>query len=178
MLTAAIKKQIRTSFEAAKIQLSNFSNRSSQNKMIAEIARTLSGEYPKSNPILCVEAPTGTGKTMAYLISCLPIAKGRAFGVGVSSNIQREHLALFVQRCRKFLKECCKQSTCLLDLFAAWTPTWVFPLGMTVADIPVCSPKLKVDILQTQESDCEALGQAIDKLTQPSRSSTTANATA
>jgi len=43
--------------------------------MIAEIAKTLSGEYPKFNPILCVEAPTGTGKTMAYLISCLPIAK-------------------------------------------------------------------------------------------------------
>ena len=36
MLTAAIKKQIRSSFEAAKIQLPNFSNRSSQNKMIAE----------------------------------------------------------------------------------------------------------------------------------------------
>ena len=43
--------------------------------MIAEISKTLSGEYPKSNPILCVEAPTGIGKTMAYLISCLPIAK-------------------------------------------------------------------------------------------------------
>jgi len=57
MLTAAIKKQIRSSFEAAKIQLPNFSNRSSQNKMIAEIAKTLSGEYPKLNPILCVEAP-------------------------------------------------------------------------------------------------------------------------
>jgi len=75
MLTAAIKKQIRSSFEAAKIQLPNFSNRSSQNKMIAEIAKTLTGEYPKSNPILCVEAPTGTGKTMAYLIGCLPIAQ-------------------------------------------------------------------------------------------------------
>jgi len=75
MLTAAIKKQIRSSFEAAKIQLPNFSNRSSQNKMIAEIAKTLSGEYSELNPILCVEAPTGTGKTMAYLISCLPIAK-------------------------------------------------------------------------------------------------------
>ena len=75
MLTSAIKKQIRSSFEAAKIQLPNFSNRSSQNKMIAEISKTLSGEYPKSNPILCVEAPTGVGKTMAYLISCLPIAK-------------------------------------------------------------------------------------------------------
>ena len=75
MLTAAIKKQIRSSFETAKIQLPNFSNRSSQNKMIAEIAKTLAGEYPKSNPILCVVAPTGTGKTMAYLIGCLPIAK-------------------------------------------------------------------------------------------------------
>ena len=35
--------------------------------MIAEIAKTLTGEYPESNPIICVEAPTGTGKTMAYL---------------------------------------------------------------------------------------------------------------
>jgi len=52
MLTSAIKKQIRSSFEAAKIQLPNYSNRSSQNKMIAEISKTLSGEYPKSNPIL------------------------------------------------------------------------------------------------------------------------------
>ena len=77
MLTSAIKKQIRSSFETAKIQLPNFSNRSSQNKMIAEISKTLSGEYPKSNPILCVEAPTGVGKTMAYLISCLPIAKAK-----------------------------------------------------------------------------------------------------
>ena len=77
MLTAAIKKQIRSSFEAVKIQLPNFSNRSSQNKMIAEIAKTLSGEYPRSNPILCVEAPTGTGKTMAYLIGCLPIVQAK-----------------------------------------------------------------------------------------------------
>ncbi len=75
MLTSAIKKQIRSSFETAKTQLSDFSNRSSQNKMIAEISKTLSGEYAKSNPILCVEAPTGVGKTMAYLISCIPIAK-------------------------------------------------------------------------------------------------------
>ena len=43
--------------------------------MIAEISKTLMGEYPNSNPIICVEAPTGTGKTMAYLVSCLPIAK-------------------------------------------------------------------------------------------------------
>ena len=43
--------------------------------MIAEISKTLTGEYPDSNRIICVEAPTGTGKTLAYLVSCLPIAK-------------------------------------------------------------------------------------------------------
>ena len=77
MLSPTIKKQIRSSFEATKTQLPNFTNRSSQNKMIAEIAKTLTGEFHESNPILCVEAPTGTGKTMAYLVSCLPIAKAK-----------------------------------------------------------------------------------------------------
>ena len=75
MLTEALKAEIRASFEAAKKQLPGYSNRSSQNRMIAEIAKTLTGEYSDSNPILCVEAPTGTGKTMAYLIATLPIAK-------------------------------------------------------------------------------------------------------
>ena len=75
MLTTLIKKQIRSSFEEAKNQLPHYTNRSSQNKMIAEIAKTLTGEYKELNPIICVEAPTGTGKTMAYLASCLPIAK-------------------------------------------------------------------------------------------------------
>jgi len=75
MLNPKLKQQIRSSFEGAKNQLNNYSNRSSQNKMIAEISKTLTGEYPDSNPIICVEAPTGTGKTMAYFASCLPIAK-------------------------------------------------------------------------------------------------------
>ena len=75
MLTPKLKQQIRSSFDGAKNQLSNYSNRSSQNKMIAEISKTLMGEYPDSNRIICVEAPTGTGKTLAYLVSCLPIAK-------------------------------------------------------------------------------------------------------
>ncbi len=75
MLNPKLKQQIRSSFEGAKAQLNNYSNRSSQNRMIAEISKTLTGEYPDSNPIICVEAPTGTGKTMAYFASCLPIAK-------------------------------------------------------------------------------------------------------
>ncbi|MDC0491840.1 hypothetical protein OAN85_00970 [Candidatus Pseudothioglobus singularis] len=43
MLTPELKQQIRTSFDGAKTQLSNYSNRSSQNKMIAEISKNLDG---------------------------------------------------------------------------------------------------------------------------------------
>ena len=67
MLTSSIKTQIRSSFEEAKKQLTNYTNRSSQNKMIAEISKTLTGEYPESNPIICVEAPTGTGKSLSLI---------------------------------------------------------------------------------------------------------------
>ena len=96
MLTSAIKKQIRSSFDAAKTELPNFSNRSSQNKMIAEISKTLSGEYPESNPILCVEAPTGVGKTMAYLISCLPIAKANKKSLVIScANVALQEQILY-----------------------------------------------------------------------------------
>lgn len=59
--------------------------RHAQNKMIAEIGKTLGGDYPNSNQILCVEAPTGTGKTFAYLASGIPIAKERDKKLIVSS---------------------------------------------------------------------------------------------
>ncbi len=85
MLSDELKAQIRQSFEAAKNGMSGFKIRQAQNKMIAEISKTLSGEYPDSNPILCVEAPTGTGKTMAYLLSAIPIAKAKKKKLIVSS---------------------------------------------------------------------------------------------
>jgi ATP-dependent DNA helicase DinG len=85
MLTTELKAQIRQSFEAAKNGMPDFKIRHAQNKMIAEVSKTLSGEYPNSNPILCVEAPTGTGKTMAYLLSAIPIAKARKKKLVVSS---------------------------------------------------------------------------------------------
>jgi len=85
MLTTELKTQIRQSFEAAKNAMPDFKIRQAQNKMIAEISKTLAGEYPDSNPILCVEAPTGTGKTMAYLLSAIPIAKAQKKKLIVSS---------------------------------------------------------------------------------------------
>ena len=75
MLSDKLKTQIRKSFTAAKSGITGFVVRPAQNKMIAEISKTLSGHYTNSNPILCVEAPTGTGKTIAYLLSTIPIAK-------------------------------------------------------------------------------------------------------
>jgi ATP-dependent DNA helicase DinG len=71
MLSDELKAKIRDSFIALKEDMDGFQVRGSQNKMIAEISKTLAGEYD-SNKILCVEAPTGTGKTFAYLLSSIP----------------------------------------------------------------------------------------------------------
>ena len=85
MLSDELKAQIRDSFIALKSDMSDFNVRPSQNKMIAEISKTLCGDYPDSNKILCVEAPTGTGKTFAYLLSSIPIAKANKKKLIVSS---------------------------------------------------------------------------------------------
>ena len=111
MLTEALKSEIRASFEAAKKQLPGYSNRSSQNRMIAEIAKTLTGEYSDSNPILCVEAPTGTGKTMAYLIATLPIAKANDKKLVIASA----NVALQEQLLNKDIIEAQKYSTTPFD---------------------------------------------------------------
>lgn len=85
MLSSELKAQIRESFNALKIGMDGFIVRNAQNKMIAEISKTLTGEYENSNKILCVEAPTGTGKTFAYLLSAIPIAKNSKKKLVVSS---------------------------------------------------------------------------------------------
>ncbi|MDB3870044.1 ATP-dependent DNA helicase DinG [Candidatus Thioglobus sp.] len=85
MLSDELKAQIRDSFITLKSDMSDFIVRPSQNKMIAEISKTLCGDYQNSNKILCVEAPTGTGKTFAYLLSSIPIAKANKKKLIVSS---------------------------------------------------------------------------------------------
>ncbi|MBE8189744.1 MAG: ATP-dependent DNA helicase DinG [Candidatus Thioglobus sp.] len=96
MLSAELKTQIRNSFNAAKDAMPGFKIRQAQNKMIAEISKTLAGEHPKSNPILCVEAPTGTGKTLAYLLSAIPIAIANEKKLVISSaNVALQEQLLF-----------------------------------------------------------------------------------
>ena len=109
MLSNELKTQIRQSFEAVKTAMPNFKLRHAQNKMIAEISKTLSGEYQDSNAILCVEAPTGTGKTMAYLLSAIPIAKANKKKLIVSSA----NVALQEQLLNKDIPEI--QKYCAVD---------------------------------------------------------------
>ena len=47
-----------------------------QRQMIAEVANAL-GNAEAETPIAVVEAGTGTGKTIAYLVAALPIARAR-----------------------------------------------------------------------------------------------------
>lgn len=74
MLNPNIQKSIRESYQNLQHQLENFVPRRAQNYLVAEIARTLAGQYHKTNRIMVAEAGTGIGKSMAYLMSAIPVA--------------------------------------------------------------------------------------------------------
>ncbi|MGY4879504.1 ATP-dependent DNA helicase DinG [Vreelandella aquamarina] len=83
MLDDALKSEIQTAYRQVVDRLS-LTPRYGQRLMMAEIARTLGGismddEGKRQNDThVCVlEAGTGTGKTLAYLLSALPIAKAQ-----------------------------------------------------------------------------------------------------
>ncbi|MEH0873732.1 ATP-dependent DNA helicase DinG [Pectobacterium cacticida] len=72
-LSPAIKLQIGQWYKALQTQIPDFISRAPQRQMIAAVAKTLAGDYPRH---LAIEAPTGVGKTLSYLIP--GIAVGRA----------------------------------------------------------------------------------------------------
>ncbi len=74
MLTSNIQKSIRNSYQNLQAQLDNFVPRRAQNYLVAEIAKTLCGQYHKSNRILVAEAGTGIGKSLSYLMAAIPVA--------------------------------------------------------------------------------------------------------
>ncbi|MGP1666157.1 MAG: hypothetical protein ACTS5I_09670, partial [Rhodanobacter sp.] len=65
MLADTTKDAIRAAYARLKDGLPGFRARASQGKMIAEVAKTLS----RTGGAAAIEAPTGTGKSMAYLIA-------------------------------------------------------------------------------------------------------------
>ncbi|GIU24233.1 ATP-dependent DNA helicase DinG [Shewanella schlegeliana] len=74
MLSADVKTQIRTIYKGISTSLPNFRPRREQNYIVAEISKTLAGEYDKNRRIIVVEAGTGIGKSLAYILGSIPLA--------------------------------------------------------------------------------------------------------
>ncbi|MEZ9231192.1 ATP-dependent DNA helicase DinG [Vibrio amylolyticus] len=74
MSTSKIQQSIRKSYQNLQYQLDNFVPRRAQNYLVAEITKTLLGDYHKKNRILVGEAGTGIGKSLAYLMATIPIS--------------------------------------------------------------------------------------------------------
>ena len=71
-LSAALKAQIAAWYKALQQQIPEFIPRAPQRQMIADVAKTLAGEEGRH---LAIEAPTGVGKTLSYLIPGIAIAR-------------------------------------------------------------------------------------------------------
>ncbi|MGB0467446.1 MAG: ATP-dependent DNA helicase DinG [Pontibacterium sp.] len=91
MLDKNLKDSIQSAYRAF-LQSRDLKPRSSQKQMVAHIARTLGtiaqgseGEREAANHICVVEAGTGTGKTLAYLLASVPVAMARKKKVVVAT---------------------------------------------------------------------------------------------
>ena len=71
MLADTTKDTIRAAYARLKDGLPGFRARASQGKMIAEVAKALG----RQGGVAVIEAPTGTGKSMAYLIAGVAVAR-------------------------------------------------------------------------------------------------------
>ncbi len=85
MLSDSIKTIIRQAYKAIGNNLENFTPRKQQTFLIAEIAKTLAGEYAKDRKIIILEAGTGTGKSLAYCLGAIPLAIARNKKVCIST---------------------------------------------------------------------------------------------
>lgn len=74
MTTSKIQQSIRNSYQNLQSQLDNFVPRRAQNYLVAEITKTLCGEYHKSTRMIVAEAGTGIGKSLSYLMATIPVA--------------------------------------------------------------------------------------------------------
>ncbi len=75
MLSTRLKATIRNTYRQIADGLPGFVPRKEQNFLVAEIAKTLTGEYDKSRRILVAEAGTGIGKSLSYAQGAIPVAR-------------------------------------------------------------------------------------------------------
>lgn len=74
MLSDALKSQIRAIHQQMKNKLPGYQPRPGQNRLVAEMANIIAGSYHSYDRIGLVEAGTGTGKSLAYLMAAIPLA--------------------------------------------------------------------------------------------------------
>jgi ATP-dependent DNA helicase DinG len=74
MLSDALKQQIRSVHQQMKENLPGYQPRPGQNQLVAEMANILAGSYHSYDRIGLIEAGTGTGKSLAYLMAAIPLA--------------------------------------------------------------------------------------------------------
>jgi len=86
MLADDVKKDIQSTYRQL-LESRDLTPRYGQRLMIAEIAKTLSTltDDESESPICVVEAGTGTGKTMAYVLAVLPLAKALNYKVVIAT---------------------------------------------------------------------------------------------
>lgn len=94
MLAEDIKATIRDAYQQL-IDERGLSPRWGQRQMIAEVANAL-GDPDAPEPIAVVEAGTGTGKTIAYTLAALPVAKarGKTLVIATATIALQEQLVL------------------------------------------------------------------------------------
>ncbi|PLR33057.1 ATP-dependent DNA helicase DinG [Chimaeribacter californicus] len=81
-LTPALKTQIGQWYKALQDQIPDFIPRAPQRQMIADVAKTLSGDDSRH---LVIEAPTGVGKTLSYLIPGIAVSRAEGKPLVVST---------------------------------------------------------------------------------------------
>lgn len=87
MLADEVKNDIQSAYRQL-LKSRELTPRYGQRLMIAEIAKTLSSlaaEDSSEPPICVVEAGTGTGKTLAYVLAVLPLAKALDYKVVIAT---------------------------------------------------------------------------------------------
>ena len=75
MLSANVQQSIQQCFKQFKTNIPNFVSRKEQNYMVAQTAKVLGGDFEKSRRIGVIEAGTGTGKSLAYCLGAIVLAK-------------------------------------------------------------------------------------------------------
>lgn len=73
-LTDELKQLVSEAYQSVKRNSPNFKSRKSQLLLIRDVTRALAGFYGNRR-LLVAEAPTGTGKSIGYLVGAIPVAQ-------------------------------------------------------------------------------------------------------